>query len=64
MEDKIRELDDILFNLAQSKETEINNEKKNRDSTDTNYQNRISNYEGQRLAYLHALQLLRDNLEV
>lgn len=64
MQDKIRELDDILYNLAQSKETEINNEKKNRDSTDTNYQNRVSNYEGQRLAYLHALQLLRDNLEV
>ena len=55
----LAKFDAVLFSLATSKVIEIKRMRANKDDSDPLYYNNLMNLEGQRLGYLHALQIFR-----
>lgn len=55
----LAQFDATLYSLALSKEQEAARMKENKDDSDPLYYSNLMNLEGQRLGYLHALQIFR-----
>ena len=55
----LAQFDAALFSLATSKVIEIERMHANKDDSDRLYYSNLMNLEGQRLGYLHALQIFR-----
>ena len=55
----LAQFDATLFSLATSKVLEIERMHENKDDSNPLYYSNLMNMEGQRLGYLHALQLFR-----
>ena len=55
----LAQFDAALFSLATSKVLEIERMHENKDDSNPLYYSNLMNMEGQRLGYLHALQLFR-----
>ena len=55
----LAQFDAVLFSLATSKALEIDLMKANKDDSDPLYYSNLTNLEGQRQGYLHALQIFR-----
>lgn len=58
----LAQFDAALFSLATSKVLEIDRMRANKDDSDPLYYSNLMNLEGQRLGYLHALQIFRQML--
>ena len=57
----LAQFDATLFSLAKSKVLEIEQMHTNKDDSDPLYYNNLMHLEGQRLGYLHALQIFRQS---